>query len=91
MGYAMDADEDEFLVVGERINVAVENEGVGDGHVAPIGTEKVSYANMVVESKGLDEDVARETCSTNTATSDVPVHGDGPSKTNKSLQKVEVS
>ncbi|KAK9025092.1 hypothetical protein V6N11_064989 [Hibiscus sabdariffa] len=59
MGYAMDADEDEFLVVGERINVAVENEGVGDGHVAPIGTEKVSYANMVVESKGLDEDVAR--------------------------------
>ncbi|KAK8696083.1 hypothetical protein V6N13_001222 [Hibiscus sabdariffa] len=80
IGSAVDVDEDEFVVVGEHTNASAEKEGVGP--------------------KSLDEDVVRvpefidkdvETCTANTATSDAPVGGDGPSKTNKSPQNVEVS
>ncbi|KAK8557729.1 hypothetical protein V6N13_008115 [Hibiscus sabdariffa] len=59
MGSTMDADGDEFVVVGECTDVAEEKEGVGDGHVASIGNDKVSLENMVVGSKGLNGDVAR--------------------------------
>ncbi|KAK8581160.1 hypothetical protein V6N12_071399 [Hibiscus sabdariffa] len=59
MGAAMDDDRDEFVAVGERTDVAAENEDDEDGHVTPIGTDKVPYATIVLESKDLDGGVAR--------------------------------
>ncbi|KAK8678709.1 hypothetical protein V6N13_144201 [Hibiscus sabdariffa] len=56
MGAAMDDDRDEFVAVGERTDVAAENEDDEDGHVTPIGTDKVPYATIVLESKDLDGD-----------------------------------
>ncbi|KAK8661317.1 hypothetical protein V6N13_052211 [Hibiscus sabdariffa] len=82
---SLNVDGEELVAVGERTVVVAENEGVGDGSVDLIGTDKVSYVNMIVRSKGLNGDVVRvpgfiekdvETCTANTATSDAPVGGD---------------
>ncbi|KAL4279098.1 hypothetical protein GQ457_09G000230 [Hibiscus cannabinus] len=59
MGYAKDTNKDEFIVVGECTGSIAEKEGVGDGHIAPIGTDKVSYTNVFFISNGLDGDVTK--------------------------------
>ncbi|KAK8487626.1 hypothetical protein V6N11_061610 [Hibiscus sabdariffa] len=59
MGSAMNVGGDKFVVMSERTDAAAEKEGVGDGHIVPMDTDKISYTNIIVGSKGLDGDVAR--------------------------------